>query len=44
MKITSRQNPLVQHARAVRDGREPELIFVEGVRLAEEATSAGLQF
>src|SRR5205085_3211627 len=43
MKITSRQNPLVQRARAVRVGREPELIFIEGVRLAEEAARAGLQ-
>jgi RNA methyltransferase, TrmH family len=42
MKITSRQNPLVQRARAVRSGREPELIFIEGVRLAEEAARAGL--
>ncbi|HEU4598027.1 MAG TPA: RNA methyltransferase, partial [Pyrinomonadaceae bacterium] len=42
--ITSRKNPLVQHARAVREGREKELIFVEGVRLAEEAVGASLKF
>ncbi len=42
--ITSRKNPLVQHARAVRDGREAELIFVEGVRLSEDAVGAALKF
>jgi RNA methyltransferase, TrmH family len=42
--IRSRKNPLVQQARAVRDGRERELIFVEGVRLCEEAVSASLDF
>lgn len=40
--ITSRDNALVKRARAVRDGRAPELIFVEGVRLCEEALSASL--
>lgn len=40
--ITSRRNPIVQKARTVREGRERELIFVEGVRLCEEAISAGL--
>lgn len=42
--ITSRKNPLVQRARAARDGREKELVFVEGVRLCEEALRAGLDF
>jgi TrmH family RNA methyltransferase len=42
--ITSRKNPLVQHARAVREGREEGLIFVEGVRLSEEAAGAALMF
>jgi TrmH family RNA methyltransferase len=42
--IKSRKNPLVQRAREVRDGRERELIFVEGVRLCEEATRAALDF
>jgi RNA methyltransferase, TrmH family len=41
-KITSRQNPLVQRTRAVRDGREPASIFIEGLRLAEEAIAAAL--
>lgn len=42
--ITSRKNPLVQRARAVRDGREAGLVFVEGVRLCEEALRASLEF
>ncbi len=40
--INSSRNPLVQRARAVRDGREPGIIFVEGVRLCEEAAQSGL--
>jgi TrmH family RNA methyltransferase len=40
--ITSRDNALVKRARAVRDGRVRELIFVEGVRLCEEALTASL--
>jgi TrmH family RNA methyltransferase len=40
--ITSRKNPLVQRARATRDGRERGLVFAEGVRLCEEALGAGL--
>jgi TrmH family RNA methyltransferase len=42
--ITSRKNPLAQRARAVRDGREKELVFVEGVRLCEEALRASVVF
>jgi TrmH family RNA methyltransferase len=42
--ITSRKNPLAQHARSVRDGRERESIFVEGLRLCEEALRAGVGF
>ncbi len=42
--ITSRRNPLVQRARAARDGRESGLVFVEGVRLCEEALRAGVEF
>ncbi len=38
--ITSRKNPLVQRARAARDGREGGLVFAEGVRLCEEALRA----
>jgi TrmH family RNA methyltransferase len=41
--ITSRKNPLVQRARAVREGHNDELVFVEGVRLCEEAARSGLR-
>ncbi|HEX8175210.1 MAG TPA: RNA methyltransferase [Pyrinomonadaceae bacterium] len=42
-KITSRHNSLVKHARAVRDRRDaPEQIFIEGLRLSEEAASSRL--
>ena len=40
--ITSRQNPLAQRFRAVREGRDDESIFVEGVRLCEEAARSAL--
>lgn len=40
--ITSRVNALVKRARAVRDGRVRELIFIEGTRLCEEAAHAAL--
>jgi len=43
MTITSRDNPLLRHARAVRDGKIDESIFVEGLRLCEEALSSGLE-
>ena len=36
-RITSRDNSLLRQARAVRDGKLDELIFVEGLRLCEEA-------
>lgn len=42
MLLTSPANERLKHARRVRDGREPELIFVEGERLAEEALRAKL--
>lgn len=42
MKITSRDNSLLRHARAVRDGKVDDSIFVEGLRLCEEALSSGL--
>jgi TrmH family RNA methyltransferase len=42
-KITSRHNPLVRRAREVRDGKEKTHIFVEGLRLCEEAARAGLE-
>ncbi len=41
MKITSRDNSLLRRARAVRDGKIEESIFVEGLRLCEEALSSG---
>jgi TrmH family RNA methyltransferase len=40
--ITSRDNSLLKLARSVRDGKTRELIFVEGLRLAEEALRSGL--
>ena len=43
MKITSRDNSLLRRARAVRDGKFKESIFVEGLRLCEEALSSGLK-
>lgn len=42
-KITSRDNPKLKFARKVRDGREADFIFVEGVRLAEEFLKSGLK-
>jgi TrmH family RNA methyltransferase len=38
--ITSRDNNLIKQARAVRDGKVREQIFVEGLRLCEEAAGA----
>ncbi len=40
--INSRHNPLVQHARLVRDGKVPDVILIEGIRLGEEAARAQL--
>lgn len=42
MQITSSSNERIKHARRVREGREAGLIFVEGLRLAEEAFNTGL--
>ena len=42
-KITSRDNQKLKFARKVRDGREDEFIFVEGVRLAEEFLKSNLK-
>src|SRR5512132_3153020 len=42
MHITSRDNSLLRQARAVRDGKIDELIYVEGLRLCEEAQRANL--
>jgi TrmH family RNA methyltransferase len=41
-RIESRDNPRLKLARKVRDGRDDKRIFVEGVRLAEEAVRSGL--
>src|SRR5262249_48481024 len=43
-KITSRQNPLVKRFRRVRTGGDRAFIFLEGVRLIEEAIHAGVRF
>ena len=43
MKITSRDNSLLRQARAVRDGKDDDFIFVEGLRLSEEALRSKLQ-
>ncbi len=43
MKITSRDNSLLRHARAVRDGKVDDSIYLEGLRLCEEALRSGLQ-
>src|SRR5215470_7830726 len=43
MVITSISNDRLKHARRVRDGREPDLIFVEGERLIEECLQSGLK-
>lgn len=42
MKITSRDNSLLRRARAVRDGKADDAIFVEGLRLCEEALASDL--
>ena len=41
-RISSRDNSLLRQARAVRDGKIDELIFVEGLRLCEEAQRSNL--
>ncbi|HEY2867021.1 MAG TPA: RNA methyltransferase [Pyrinomonadaceae bacterium] len=41
-RIESRDNLRLKHVRRVRDGREPGQIYIEGVRLAEEAVRSGL--
>src|SRR6185295_6192088 len=43
MHITSRDNSLLREARAVRDGKIDDLIFVEGLRLCEEAYRSKLE-
>jgi TrmH family RNA methyltransferase len=41
--VTSRDNSLLRHTRAVRDGRVENVIFVEGMRLCEEALTSELE-
>jgi len=43
MRITSRDNSLLRHARSVRDGKARDSIFVEGLRLCEEALTSRLR-
>jgi TrmH family RNA methyltransferase len=43
MSITSRDNSLLRRARAVRDGKADDAIFIEGLRLCEEALASNLQ-
>ncbi len=43
LQITSRDNSLLREARAVRDGKIDDLIFVEGLRLCEEAHRSKLE-
>ena len=43
-KITSRHNPLVKRFRRVRAGNERQHVFLEGIRLMEDALSAGARF
>lgn len=42
MVITSSSNERIKHARRVREGRERDLIFVEGERLVAECLTSGL--
>ena len=42
-RINSRDNALLRQARAVRDAKIEELIFVEGLRLCEEALRSSLE-
>jgi TrmH family RNA methyltransferase len=41
--ISSRDNSLLRQVRAVRDGRVDDAIFVEGMRLCEEALTSGMK-
>jgi RNA methyltransferase, TrmH family len=43
MKISSRDNSLLRRVRAVRDGKIDDSIYLEGLRLCEEALRSGLQ-
>lgn len=41
-EITSRDNQHLKYVRSVRDGRESESIFIEGIRVVQEATRSNL--
>lgn len=43
LEITSKDNARLKTARAARDGSEKQLIFVEGLRLAEELAATNLE-
>jgi RNA methyltransferase, TrmH family len=43
-RITSKQNPLIKRFRRVRLGDEHHLVFIEGIRLIEDALQAGVHF
>ncbi|HUE81980.1 MAG TPA: RNA methyltransferase [Pyrinomonadaceae bacterium] len=43
LNITSRDNSLLRRVRAVRDGKLEGLIYIEGLRLCEEALRSGLE-
>ena len=43
LKITSRENARLKLARKVRDGLAKDLIFVEGLRLAEEVLRSEIE-
>ena len=43
LQISSRDNPKIKFARAVRDGKNRKLIFLEGLRLAKEIIRADLR-
>ena len=43
LKISSRDNSKIKFARRVRDGLDADLIFVEGLRLAEEVSRSRLK-
>jgi TrmH family RNA methyltransferase len=43
-KITSKQNPLIKRFRRVKAGDEHHLVFIEGIRLIEDALQAGAHF
>ena len=43
LKISSRDNSKIKTARKVRDGADTDLIFVEGLRLAEEVSRSPLK-